>query len=142
MAYIAAQQNFLLKDRIMLHAIQEMTHTIILCDDLELMKQFYCNLLPVEELDGSDTGVKLGLGSANFFLRKRTRDYDGRGTRDGLPGLQLAFLVEPDEVANCYDQLVARGVPIAEPPTDQPRGHRTVYFFDPEGNLLEVYALI
>ena len=126
----------------MLHAIQEMTHTIILCDDLEVMKDFYCDLLPVEELEGAETSVKLRLGSATFFLRKRTRDYDGHGIRKGLPGFQLAFLVEPDEVASCHDQLVARGVPIAEPPTDQPRGHRTVYFFDPEGNLLEVYALI
>ena len=126
----------------MLHPIQEMTHTIILCDDLELMKQFYCDLLPVEEIGGSDTDVSLRLGSAKFSLRKRTRDYDGRGTREGLPGLQLAFLVEPDEVATCHDVLMSRGVQIAEPPTDQPRGHRTVYFFDPEGNLLEVYALI
>ena len=126
----------------MLHAVKEMTHTIILCDDLDLMQKFYGDLLPVEALGGSDTGVVLRIGSVQFSLRKRTRDYDGRGTRVGLPGVQLAFLVEPDEVASCYDQLVARDVPIAEPPTDQPRGHRTVYFFDPEGNLLEVYALI
>jgi predicted enzyme related to lactoylglutathione lyase len=33
-------------------------------------------------------------------------------------------------------------VTILEPPTDQPRGHRTVYFADPEGNVLEVYAKI
>ena len=35
-----------------------------------------------------------------------------------------------------------RGVEIADPPVDQLRGHRTVYFFDPEGNLLEIYAEI
>jgi len=33
-------------------------------------------------------------------------------------------------------------VTIPEPPTEQPRGHRTVYFADSEGNVLEVYAKI
>jgi catechol 2,3-dioxygenase-like lactoylglutathione lyase family enzyme len=59
-----------------------------------------------------------------------------------LPGVQIAFLVSPAEVDLCYNQLVARGVEILEPPTDQPRGHRTVYFSDPEGNMLEIYAEI
>jgi catechol-2,3-dioxygenase len=34
------------------------------------------------------------------------------------------------------------GVTVLEPTTDQWRGHRTVYFADPEGNVLEVYAEI
>ena len=42
----------------------------------------------------------------------------------------------------CYRQLLAKGVEILDPPADQPRGHRTVYFADPEGNILEVYAEI
>jgi catechol 2,3-dioxygenase-like lactoylglutathione lyase family enzyme len=46
------------------------------------------------------------------------------------------------EVDLCYEQLAAKGVPILDPPTDQPRGHRTVYFADPEGNILEISAEI
>jgi catechol 2,3-dioxygenase-like lactoylglutathione lyase family enzyme len=56
--------------------------------------------------------------------------------------VQLAFLVSPAEVDQCYEQLVAKGVKILDPPADQPRGHRTVYFADPEGNILEIYAEI
>ena len=126
----------------MLRPVNELTYTILLCDDLEAMKQFYCGLFPVEPCGATDTGVVLRLGSTQFALRKRTRGYDGRGPRLGVPGVQLCFRVAPDEVERCYQELVARGVAIAEPPTDQPRGHRTVYFFDPEGNLLEVYAEI
>ena len=48
----------------------------------------------------------------------------------------------PDEVDVCHQRLAERGVEILEPPTDQARGHRTVYFSDPEGNILEVYAEI
>ena len=67
---------------------------------------------------------------------------DGRGGGAASPGVQLAFLVLPEEVDVCHQRLAERGVEILEPPTDQARGHRTVYFSDPEGNILEVYAEI
>ncbi|MCH2662588.1 VOC family protein, partial [bacterium] len=88
------------------------------------------------------TGRTFQAGAGKLSRRRRTRGYDGQGTRSELPGVQLAFLVAPDEVARCYEQLVAKSVEILEPPTDQPRGHRTVYFADPEGNMLELYAEI
>lgn len=126
----------------MLDPVSELTYTILLCDDLEAMKRFYCELFPVEPHEASATAVILRLGVTRFVLRQRTRGYDGRGLRNGVPGVQLCFRVAPEEVARCYRELVARGVTIVEPPTDQPRGHRTVYFLDPAGNLLEVYAEI
>jgi hypothetical protein len=35
---------------------------------------------------------------------------------------------------------VRRGVDVLSPPTDQAFGHRTLFFRDPDGNLLEVFA--
>ena len=37
-------------------------------------------------------------------------------------------------------QLQARGVEILEPPASQSWGHRTLFFRDPENNVLEIYA--
>ena len=126
----------------MLTAVKQLSYAIILCDDLDRMKTFYRNLFAFEIDSESDTGLAFRAGSVLMALRKRTRNYDGSGVRADLPGVQLAFLVTPDEVELCYQQLLAKGVEILEPPTDQPRGHRTVYFADPEGNMLEVYAEI
>jgi catechol 2,3-dioxygenase-like lactoylglutathione lyase family enzyme len=106
------------------------------------MKAFYRDLLPFPVQSESDTGLSFRAGAVSLSLRKRTRIYDGSGIRSELPGLQLAFLVSPSEVDSCYEELLESGVKILEPPTDQPRGHRTVYFADPEGNMLEVYAEI
>jgi len=42
----------------------------------------------------------------------------------------------------CAQYLASCKAVTAKPMGDQPRGHRTVYFHDPEGNLLEIYAEI
>lgn len=120
----------------------KLTYVLILCEDLDRMKAFYRNLFAYEVDSESETGLALRAGNVLLALRKRTRDYDGSGVRPDLPGVQIAFLVEPHEVQIAYQQLLAKGVEILDPPTDQPRGHRTVYFADPEGNQLEIYAEI
>jgi predicted enzyme related to lactoylglutathione lyase len=124
----------------MLKAVKQLDYAIVLCDDLECMKAFYRNLFDFAVDSESDTGLTFRAGGVLLSLRKRTRDYDGRGIRVELPGVQLAFKVLPAEVDQCYEELVAQGIKILEPLTDQPRGHRTIYFVDPEGNVLEVYA--
>ena len=126
----------------MLSAMRQLDYAIVLCEDLDRMKAFYRDLFDFPIASESATGLTFQAGAVKVSLRQRTRGYDGQGTRSELPGVQLAFLVAPDEVARCYEQLVAKSVEILEPPTDQPRGHRTVYFADPEGNMLEIYAEI
>jgi len=39
-------------------------------------------------------------------------------------------------------ELARQGVDLLAPPTDQVFGHRTLFFRDPDGNLLEVFAEI
>jgi catechol 2,3-dioxygenase-like lactoylglutathione lyase family enzyme len=60
----------------------------------------------------------------------------------GTLSLQLAFRVAPSEVATCAETLKERGVSIISGPTDRPFGHRTLFFRDPDGNVLEIYAEI
>ena len=126
----------------MLKAVRQLDYAIVLCDDIECMKAFYRELFDFPIDSESATGLTLRAGGVLLSLRQRTRPYDGRGVRSDVPGVQLAFRVAPAQVDQCHAQLLAREVPILDPPTDQPRGHRTVYFADPEGNILEVYAEI
>jgi catechol 2,3-dioxygenase-like lactoylglutathione lyase family enzyme len=126
----------------MLTPVKKFGYVIVLCDDIDRMKTFYRELFPFPVDSETDESLALRVGSVLLALRKRTRDYDGHGGGSESPGLQLAFLVSPAEVDECYEVLLASGVKILDPPTDQPRDHRTVYFADPEGNILEVFAEI
>ena len=126
----------------MLESVSKLNYAIVLCEDINRMKAFYRELLPFPAVTETATSLALDGGSVLLGLRQRERAYDGRGGGAASPGVHLAFLVSPDEVETCHQQLVEQGIEILEPPTDQPRGHRTVYFSDPEGNVLEVYAEI
>ena len=53
-------------------------------------------------------------------------------------GVQTSHNAKSTKLRKAEEQ----GVTILDAPADQPRGHRTVYFADPEGNILEVYAEI
>ena len=103
----------------MLSRVDQLSYVIVLCDDLERMKAFYRDLFSFRVANESATGLTFRVGSVFLGLRKRTRAYDGRGAGPASPGVQ-----------------------ILDPPNNQPWGHRTVYFSDPEGNILEIYAEI
>ncbi len=53
---------------------------------------------------------------------------------DGVAG--SAAYVRLDDVDALHAEFVAKGVPIALPPTDQTWGTREVYVRDPDGNSL------
>ena len=54
----------------------------------------------------------------------------------------MAFRVAPQIVAECAAALEAKGVELISPLTDHPFGHRTIFFRDPDGNVLEIFAEI
>ena len=125
-------------------AIKQIDYVILLCRDIQAMREFYLDIMrfPLEE--DTDTWMKFRVGSGFLTLRPRGH---WRGWHDGdiPPGsasVQLAFCVAYDEVDTCHRELVELDVDIVEPPRDQHFGHRTLFFRDPEGNVLEIYAEI
>src|SRR5215471_673109 len=75
-------------------------------------------------------------------LARPSRTTADAPTPKGSAALQLAFKVPASDVDRCAEELVRLGVDLLSPPTNQAFGHRTLFFRDPDGNLLEVYAEI
>ncbi|MBZ0282742.1 MAG: VOC family protein [Anaerolineae bacterium] len=130
----------------MLKSIRNLDYTIIFCRDIEAMKHFYRDILGFPVSRDSGTWVEFQLGSVRLTLNSRGSGYDGVREHHGAPlldgaGLQLAFRVAPAEVDSCFDELQQKGVSILQPPTTHQRtNHRTLFFKDPENNILEIYA--
>jgi catechol 2,3-dioxygenase-like lactoylglutathione lyase family enzyme len=90
----------------------------------------------------SPNWIEYGLGTNTLALAKPSRTSADAPTPAGSAALQLAFKVSAAEVDACADELVRHGVALLSPPANQSFGHRTLFFRDPDGNLLEIYAEI
>ena len=123
----------------MLKNIKNLDYVIILCEEIQRMKVLYHKILGFDIHRGNEEWIEMKVGSVLLTLRKRGRPYDG-GKLPNSAGLQLAFRVVPAEVEACYKELLLQQVEILNPPRDTDYGHRTLFFKDPENNILEIYA--
>jgi catechol 2,3-dioxygenase-like lactoylglutathione lyase family enzyme len=124
-------------------AIRAVDYTVIFVRDMTAMRRFYENVLcfPLSR-ELSPGWIEYQLGGNTLALARPSRTAKDAPVPIGSASLQLAFKVSPPEVDACADELVRHGVELLSPPTDQSFGHRTLFFRDPDGNLLEVYAEI
>ena len=123
----------------MLKNIRNLDYVILLCEEIQPMRVFYHNVLGFQIYRGNEEWVEMNVGATLLTLRKRGRPYDGAKFPDSA-GVQLAFRVTPDEVNECHQELLQKQIEILDPPRDMDYGHRTLFFKDPEGNILEIYA--
>jgi len=63
-----------------------------------------------------------------------------RWPNPGAASVQLALRVPPDDLEGCAAELAAKGVKLIEGPQDKGYGHKTLFFSDPEGSILDIYA--
>ena len=124
-------------------AIRAVDYTVIFVRDMTAMRRFYEDVLcfPLSR-ELSPGWIEYQLGGNTLALARPSRTARDAPVPVGTAALQLAFKVSPPEVDACADELVRHGVELLSPPTDQSFGHRTLFFRDPDGNLLEVYAEI
>lgn len=124
-------------------AIRAIDYTVIFVRDMNAMRRFYGEILAFPFLrELSPNWIEYGLGGNTLALARPSRTAADAPTHAGSASLQLAFRVSSAEVDACAEELERQGVALQSPPTNQPFGHRTLFFRDPDGNLLEIYAEI
>ena len=123
--------------------IRAIDYTVIFVRDMVAMRHFYEDVLGFAMLRELSPGwVDSRVGPHTLALAWPSLTAADAPTPKGSASLQLAFKVSAPEVDQCADALVRMGVNLLSPPTDQTFGHRTLFFRDPDGNLLEVFAEI
>jgi catechol 2,3-dioxygenase-like lactoylglutathione lyase family enzyme len=122
-------------------AIRAIDYTVIFVRDMAAMRRFYKDILGFPLLRELSPGwIEYRVGDNTLALAWPRLTAADVPTPSGSASLQLAFKVSAREVDQCADELVRQGIILLSPPTDQVFGHRTLFFRDPDGNLLEVFA--
>jgi catechol 2,3-dioxygenase-like lactoylglutathione lyase family enzyme len=123
--------------------IRSIDYTVIFARQMAAMREFYGTTLafPLHR-KLSERWIEYRVGSNILALAEPGITFKDPMPPVGTLSLQLAFRVAPGEVASCAAVLAERGVNIVSGPTDHVFGHRTLFFRDPDGNVLEIYAEI
>jgi len=122
-------------------AIRSLDYVILLCDDLEKMKAFYGNLFSFQvEEQQPGSMIFYRVGTLFLGLRRRGRPYDGPTVPTASASIQISFRVPPADVDFAYQKLLQANADIIEKPSNQDWPHRTLFFRDPENNIVEIFA--
>jgi len=108
------------------------------------MRDFYAGIMEFRIIrEIPDRWIEFQVGATLLTLRRHGAPYDGPPSPIGSASLQLAFRVPPADLDGAAKELVERGVELLQEPSDLPDwGHRTLFFADPENNVIEIYAEI
>ncbi|GGJ02122.1 VOC family protein [Neoroseomonas lacus] len=123
--------------------IRQIDYTVIFARDLAAMRHFYGEVMGFSlERQLSERWFEYRIGSTLLALTTHGGRFDDPPPPKGALSVQLAFRVPPPMVAACATELEVQGVTLVSPPTDHAFGHRTIFFRDPDGNVIEIYAEI
>lgn len=124
-------------------AISAIDYTVIFVRDMDAMRYFYESVMRFPLLrELSSNWIEYRVGSNTLVLSRPGLTASDVPTPYGSASLHLAFKVSALEVDLCAEELMRRGVSLVSPPTNRDFGHRTLFFRDPDGNLLEMFAEI
>ena len=118
-----------------------LTTSCIITENIEQLSEFYERVLQLEAHFYGEDYVEFETETADLSLfslkehEKLAADSAVHGTNKNV---LLEFMVE--DVEKEYERLIELGVNIIKEPTTQPWGNRSIYFEDPDGNILNFYT--
>ncbi len=123
-------------------------HVGIPVNDLDRAKDFYVNVLGLEDSDAGrertspHSPVRLHCGDSpdpgqQVVLFHRPTPIEARSP-DAEGHAHHAFIVTPEEFDLAFERFQEMGIFHRGPIVWRPDSHRTLYFFDPDGNYLQL----
>jgi len=124
-------------------AIDRLDHLVLTVASLEATERFYSRLLGMEVVTFGAGRKALRFGAMQINLHERGREFEPKAARPTPGSADLCFLT-PDPVETVLSTLSGAGVEVELGPVPRSGAagaFTSVYFRDPDGNLIEVSHL-
>lgn len=111
-------------------------HVALNVADVAVSIEFYSSLFGMQVVWQPDPeNAYLSSGCDNLALHKASTNKKQSGQRLDHLGFIVASL---DDVDHAAEALTARSIPLLKPPRTHRDGSRSLYFMDPDGNVIQI----
>ena len=120
--------------------IDRIDHIVITAFDVERTLDFYSRVLGMEPITFAGGRRGLAFGRQKINLHQSGREFEPKALKPAPGSMDLCFVTEAP-LADVIAELKAHGVAIADGPVAKTGAlgpMMSVYFRDPDGNLIEV----
>ena len=120
--------------------IDGIDHVVLTVFDVDRTLDFYSRVLGMEPVTFAGGRRGLAFGGQKFNLHQAGREFEPKALKPA-PGAMDFCLITETPLAEVMEQLESHGVAIIAGPVDKTGAMgpiRSVYFRDPDGNLVEV----
>jgi catechol 2,3-dioxygenase-like lactoylglutathione lyase family enzyme len=120
--------------------IDRLDHFVLTVKDIEVTCEFYSRVLGMDAQTFGDGRRSLHFGAAKINLHQQGREFDPKAAKP-RPGSADVCLIAATPLPEVIRHLIECGVEIIEGPVPRTGAIgpiRSVYFRDPDGNLIEV----
>ena len=124
----------------MVVTIDRIDHIVLTVHDLDRTIAFYSRVLGMEPVTFAGGRRGLAFGRQKLNLHQAGREFEPKALAPAPGAIDLCFISETP-LADVIAKLKAEGVVIIEGPVDKTGAlgpMKSVYFRDPDGNLIEV----
>jgi catechol 2,3-dioxygenase-like lactoylglutathione lyase family enzyme len=121
-------------------SIDRIDHIVITAFDLERTLDFYARVMGMEPITFAGGRRGLAFGRQKINLHQAGREFEPKALKPTPGSMDLCFITETP-LEEVIAQLKSQGVAIAEGPVTKTGAlgpMTSVYFRDPDGNLIEV----
>ena len=120
--------------------IDRIDHVVLTVFDIQRTLDFYQRVLGMEPVTFAGGRRGLSFGRQKFNLHQAGREFEPKALKPA-PGTMDFCLITEAPLAEVMESLKSHGVAIIEGPVDKTGATgpiKSVYFRDPDGNLVEV----
>ncbi len=118
----------------------KLTHTSIITEDVGRLRSFYQAVLQIEPRgEGAYVEFRTETGALSLFSLEGQETL-APGSMRGASNKTVMLEFHVDDVDKEYERLKQMSIEWVKPPTTQQWGNRSIYFRDPDGNLLNLYT--